>query len=277
MTTVDKLIDASRAVINRWDSPFWKDLPSTATYIEKLRQALAEYEQNHIVDVNNMVSDENKTAINNADIAEDRVKALEELELIKSGHYGESTKEACANYVLKYYSETIIQALQQPEQIILSQDEYDAFIKKLDEPAKDIPALRELLKPEPEIEHLLGMIEELSRDKVTRGELKKKFQYHVECLTNMVRKQRNKTIKANKQIEDMKRRIAKFEKEKTALILRASSKKEKMKMCGNKKSFRTKKLAEKTADKFDDDYRVYECPICYCFHVTTTNASKKEE
>lgn len=40
------------------------------------------------------------------------------------------------------------------------------------------------------------------------------------------------------------------------------------KMCGKKKSFTTKQSAEKTAELFGGG-RVYKCPICFCFHVTT--------
>jgi len=34
------LIDAAKAVVVRWDSPLWKDLPATAGYIAALRQAI---------------------------------------------------------------------------------------------------------------------------------------------------------------------------------------------------------------------------------------------
>ena len=36
-----ELLDAAIAVIERWDSPLWKDLPATAEYIGRLRQAVA--------------------------------------------------------------------------------------------------------------------------------------------------------------------------------------------------------------------------------------------
>lgn len=39
-----KLAEAARAVIDRWDSPAWKDAPHTGEYIHALRQALASYE-----------------------------------------------------------------------------------------------------------------------------------------------------------------------------------------------------------------------------------------
>lgn len=40
-TTPDSLIAAAQAVIDRWDSPKWKDLPATGSYIHALRLALA--------------------------------------------------------------------------------------------------------------------------------------------------------------------------------------------------------------------------------------------
>lgn len=43
-----------------------------------------------------------------------------------------------------------------------------------------------------------------------------------------------------------------------------------VKMCYNKKSFRTLKEAQKNADKWN--LRVYECPICYCFHTSSQEA-----
>ena len=41
----DKLIDAGKAVVERWDSPKWKDLPHTAEYINELRNVIAEIEE----------------------------------------------------------------------------------------------------------------------------------------------------------------------------------------------------------------------------------------
>ena len=35
-----ELLDAAIAVIERWDSPLWKDLPATAEYIGRLRKAV---------------------------------------------------------------------------------------------------------------------------------------------------------------------------------------------------------------------------------------------
>ena len=37
----DELVAAAQAVVERWDSPLWKDVPHTATYINALRSALA--------------------------------------------------------------------------------------------------------------------------------------------------------------------------------------------------------------------------------------------
>lgn len=36
-----ELIDAAKAVVERWDTPLWKDVPHTAEYIHRLRNALA--------------------------------------------------------------------------------------------------------------------------------------------------------------------------------------------------------------------------------------------
>lgn len=37
-----KLREAAQAVIDRWDTPHWKDVPATAEYIGRLRAALGE-------------------------------------------------------------------------------------------------------------------------------------------------------------------------------------------------------------------------------------------
>jgi hypothetical protein len=37
-----ELIDAAQAVIDRWDTPLWKDVPATAVFIGQLRDALEE-------------------------------------------------------------------------------------------------------------------------------------------------------------------------------------------------------------------------------------------
>ena len=42
----------------------------------------------------------------------------------------------------------------------------------------------------------------------------------------------------------------------------------KNKMCGKKVSFRTKAAAEKIQVKYPNQ-RIYECPICFCWHLTT--------
>ena len=39
---MSKLREAALALIDRWDSPVWRDLPYTALFIEDLRTALAE-------------------------------------------------------------------------------------------------------------------------------------------------------------------------------------------------------------------------------------------
>jgi hypothetical protein len=44
MTIADQLAQAARAVVERWDSPLWKDLPHTAESINALRAALAAYD-----------------------------------------------------------------------------------------------------------------------------------------------------------------------------------------------------------------------------------------
>ena len=35
------LIEAARAVVERWDTPLWKDTPATAVFINRLRDAIA--------------------------------------------------------------------------------------------------------------------------------------------------------------------------------------------------------------------------------------------
>ena len=35
-----EMVAAARAVVERWDSPLWKDVPATAVYINRLRDAL---------------------------------------------------------------------------------------------------------------------------------------------------------------------------------------------------------------------------------------------
>lgn len=41
----------------------------------------------------------------------------------------------------------------------------------------------------------------------------------------------------------------------------------KERMCGPKLSFRTRAKAQEIADKYGQ--RVYECPVCFCFHCTS--------
>lgn len=45
-------------------------------------------------------------------------------------------------------------------------------------------------------------------------------------------------------------------------------------MCQNKVSFRTKATAESKAEKWGQ--RVYECPICFCWHCTSADDWKSE-
>jgi hypothetical protein len=50
------LIEAAKAVVERWETPLWKDADATAGYIYRLRDALNAYKPaDHIVDVNKMV------------------------------------------------------------------------------------------------------------------------------------------------------------------------------------------------------------------------------
>ena len=37
----DDLVNTGSAVVERWDSPLWKDLPHTGEYIHRLREAIA--------------------------------------------------------------------------------------------------------------------------------------------------------------------------------------------------------------------------------------------
>jgi len=39
--SLNDLIEAALAVVQRWDSPIWKDVPHTGVYIDKLRKAIA--------------------------------------------------------------------------------------------------------------------------------------------------------------------------------------------------------------------------------------------
>ena len=49
-------------------------------------------------------------------------------------------------------------------------------------------------------------------------------------------------------------------------------------MCGRKKSFSSKRVAGKAIERIQvktrgdefANWRVYECPKCHCFHLTTT-------
>lgn len=37
----DELLAAAKTVVARWDTPLWKDVPATATFINELRAAIA--------------------------------------------------------------------------------------------------------------------------------------------------------------------------------------------------------------------------------------------
>jgi hypothetical protein len=41
------LVHAARAVVNRWDTPLWKDVPATAGFINRLRKLLPANVQGH--------------------------------------------------------------------------------------------------------------------------------------------------------------------------------------------------------------------------------------
>ena len=40
---IDELEQAARAVVDRWGTPHWKDVPATAGYINALRSALGKF------------------------------------------------------------------------------------------------------------------------------------------------------------------------------------------------------------------------------------------
>ena len=39
----EELVRAAQAVVDRWDTPLWKDVPHTGEFIGKLREALSPY------------------------------------------------------------------------------------------------------------------------------------------------------------------------------------------------------------------------------------------
>jgi len=41
IAAIPDIYDAAQAVVERWDSPLWKNLPHTKEYIDELRAALA--------------------------------------------------------------------------------------------------------------------------------------------------------------------------------------------------------------------------------------------
>lgn len=42
---INALVGAGNAVVDRWNSPLWKDVPHTATFIHALRDALSSYQE----------------------------------------------------------------------------------------------------------------------------------------------------------------------------------------------------------------------------------------
>ena len=46
---MNELIDAAKAVIQRWETPLWKDAPPTAEYIYRLRDAVERAEKQEAV------------------------------------------------------------------------------------------------------------------------------------------------------------------------------------------------------------------------------------
>ena len=51
----DELLSAAKFVVSRWDTPNWKDAEPTSAVIGKLRNAIANAEENHFPDVAKMV------------------------------------------------------------------------------------------------------------------------------------------------------------------------------------------------------------------------------
>ena len=51
MTEIETLRTAAQAVIDRWETPLWKDAPATAGYIAALRDALAAAHTEHHIDM----------------------------------------------------------------------------------------------------------------------------------------------------------------------------------------------------------------------------------
>lgn len=47
MSASDELIAAAQAVVDRWDTPLWKNAASTVVFIERLRRALMEQSTDH--------------------------------------------------------------------------------------------------------------------------------------------------------------------------------------------------------------------------------------
>ena len=41
------LVEAAQAVVDRWDTPLWKDVPRTGEFIGRLRDAISPYTTKH--------------------------------------------------------------------------------------------------------------------------------------------------------------------------------------------------------------------------------------
>lgn len=46
IATAPELLEAAQAVVERWDTPNWKDVPGTATFINALRKSIAKAKGN---------------------------------------------------------------------------------------------------------------------------------------------------------------------------------------------------------------------------------------
>ncbi len=55
---VEVMRNAAQAVVDRWDTPLWKDAPATADYINRLRAALAAITPNHIADAGKSITED---------------------------------------------------------------------------------------------------------------------------------------------------------------------------------------------------------------------------
>lgn len=120
---------------------------------------------------------------------------------------------------------------------------------------------------------------EISETQWTLEEIKKHVKegvrHHIECMQRSVNNYKEKLETYENEnrfmesiINENKKLKAKVEKleAQNALLMKSGSR-TKNAMCYTKKSYFSKKEADKAADKFR--LRVYTCPICYCFHTTS--------